>query len=436
MALNDRKPSNTATKTPLIRCSKLRILIVSNWFPPVISGSSYYASSLARSLAARGHELCVVTLDWGAEYAPPSDLPFPIYRLPVIKIPELRVFYNLRLMGLAFTPGNLRRLKSLVERHRPQVLHHVNHIFDTTFLSISVARWAGIPVVGSITTPIQHQNPLRQRIMSLADRMTVGWFGVRRWNGIVSLDRTVHEYVGRLYGEQAQQRSVVIPFGVPLESMSLYDGRPVRRSGQPQVLMVGHIHPFRNPVQLVRAMAIVLKAVPEARLLLAGRVDLQEPVEVSRQLGLTPDRVQFLGETQHDDVVRLLKTSHVLANWATGPYPSLGTAPMEAMLCETPVVSDLPEDVFGPGKLKNGENIVLVNSHDPQSIADAIIRLLRDEGLRQRIGAAGRRFVLEHLSWDGIAAQMERFYERILEKRGPGVPMSNLTMSESAGANS
>jgi len=334
-----------------------------------------------------------------------------------MRIPKLSLFYNLELMGIALTPRNRHRLKLLIEQHRPHILHHVNHIFDTVFLSTGVAHACRIPVVGSITTPIQHQNPWMQRIMELADRSTIGWFGVRRWDGIVSLDHTVHEYVGKVYGDQAQQRSVVIPFGVRLESMSLYD-TSLDKSERPQILMVGHIHPFRNPVQLMRAMPLVLKAVPQARLLLAGRVDLQEPVKVARELGLTTDQVQFLGERPHDEVVRLMKTSHVFASWVTGPYHSLGTAPMEAMLCETPVINDFPENLFGEGKLKNGENIVLVNSRDPQSIADTIVHLLKDEGLRQRIGAGGRHFVVEHLNWDSIATQMERFYLRILEERG------------------
>lgn len=399
----------------------MRVLIFCNWFPPIISGSSYYTGSLAQSLTARGHEVGVVTLDWGPEYAP-SPQPFPIYRLPVIRIPKLAVFYNLKLMGFASTPANCRRLKSLIKQHNAEILHHVNHIFDTTFLSTGVAHSAGIPVVGSITTQIQHQNPLKQAVLSLADRMTVGWFGVRRWDGVVCLDRVVYDYVGKVYGEKAQQRSAVIPFGVRREAMSIYSDHAPISSRLPQVLMVGHIHPFRNPVQLIRAMPLVWKAVPEARLLLAGRIDLKEPVELLRSLGAKADQIQLLGQTSHDETVRLMKMSSVFASYVTGPYQGLGTAPMEAMLCQTPVINDFPEDLFGEGKLKNGENIVLVNSRDPQSIAEAIIRLLKDEPLRQKIGASGRRFVLEHLSWDGIAEQMERFYERILGRQELTIP--------------
>ncbi len=395
----------------------MRILIFTNWFPPIISGSSYYASSLAQALTGRGHEVVVVTLDWGEADAPPADRPFPIHRLPIVKIPKLGVFYHLQRMGFSFTPANCRRLKRLIEQYRPQLLHHVNHIFDSTFLSTQVGHACGLPVVGSITTPIQHQNPWMQAVMGSVDRLTVGVFGVRRWDGIVSLDRTVHEYVGRLYGAKTQQRSVVIPFGVSLDSLSDYDAPGSQRSDRFQILMAGHIHPFRNPVQLVRAMPLILTAIPDCRLLLAGRIDLQEPVKAARELGLTSDQVQFLGATDHREVIRLMKASHVLANWLTGPYPSLGTAPMEAMLCGTPVISDLPENLFGEGKLRHGENILLVDSRDPPSIADTIIRLYQDPDLRQRIAVGGRRFVLEHLSWNAIAEQMEQFYERVLSGR-------------------
>src|SRR5438132_513410 len=107
----------------------------------------------------------VVTLDWGPKYARPDSQPFPVRRLPVLKLPKLSLFYNLELMGLGFTPGNRARLLSLLRDHRAEILHHVNHIFDTTFLSVSAARIAGIPVVGSITTPVQKRSRWRQALM-------------------------------------------------------------------------------------------------------------------------------------------------------------------------------------------------------------------------------------------------------------------------------
>lgn len=394
----------------------MKILLVSNWFPPVVSGSSFYAQSLAQALKARGHEVSGVTLDWGEGYQPAADLGFPVHCLPVIRIPKLPIFYNLRLMGFAFTLQNYRRLRALIRENRPDIIHYVNHIFDTNLLSTWLARREGIPIVGSITTPIQHEKVWIQHLLTWLDRATVGRWGVRKWDGIVSLDRTVHDYVGRVYGPEAQRRSTVIPFGVRFGSMERYQNGTIPKSQRPQILMVGHMHSFRNPVQLIRAMPHVLKKVPNARLVLAGRIDIQEPLQAARQLGFAEDQVEFLGATAHDRTLQLMKTSQVFAHWLTGPYLALGTASMEAMLCGTPVVTDLQEDLFGRGKLRNGENILLVNSKDPKAVASSLVRLLEDEDLRHRIGREGRRFVQEHLDWNRIAEQMEDFYRQFLKR--------------------
>lgn len=395
----------------------MRILMVSNWLPPVQAGSSYYASSLAKLLKARGHEILVLTIDWGADYQPDREADFEIVKLPIIKLPRIPLFYKLNLMGMACYPKNWARFKKILKDFRPDVIYQVNHIFDTTFLSAGLARRFNIPIAGAITTPIQHQNPWMQALMGFADRLLVGPLGVKKWDAVVSLDRTVHEYVGKVYGLKTQKKSRIIPFGVRLRSMPEYETRSETKAGNPQILMTGHIHPFRNPVQLIRAMPHVLKEFPNTKLILAGRVDLAEPVKAAEKLGLLGASVNFLGETQHSEVIRLLKTSHIFASWVTGPYKSLGTAPMEAMLCETAVINDLPEDLFGSDTLRHGKNIYLVDSKDPESIAKGILDLLRHEELRRAISRGGRDFVLNRLNWESIAAQVEDLCGEMTAKR-------------------
>lgn len=437
MRLKNYRPAKILRKGPKSNSGGLalfmKIFFLSNWFPPFTSGSSFYTSSLAQTLASRGHEVHVVTLDWGPEFRPAAAEGLTFHLLPVIRLPKLPFFYNLKLMGIAFTPSNLKRLRSLIREHQPDILHHVNHVFDTNFLSVLSAKMEKLPVVGSITTPVQHQNPWVHGLYTLIDRMTIGFFGTCQWDGIVSLDHTAHEYIGHVYGRKAQKKSKVIPFGVPLGTTELYVDNPVERSGCPQILMVGHIHPFRDPTLLIRAMPLILKRIPQAKLVLAGRVDLPGPVNEAKKLGLSSDQVSFLGETPHDETVRLLKTSHIFASWVTGPFLGLGTAPMEAMLSQTPVINDLPENLFGEGKLKDGDSIALVNSRDHVSIANKIIQLLTDEPYRQRVGAGGRKFVLENLHWDRIAEAMEQFYGQILMQKGRSLGVTRQPETSSVG---
>ena len=109
----------------------------------------------------------------------------------------------------------------------------------------------------------------------------------------------------------------------------------------------------------------------------------------------------------------------VFASWVTGPFKSLGTAPLEAMLCGMAVVNDIPEDLLGKDVLRNWQNIVLVDSQSPACVAEAISRLLLNPELRCRIADGGRQFVMEHMSWDKIVQQMEQLYARVL--RGTAV---------------
>jgi phosphatidylinositol alpha-mannosyltransferase len=58
---------------------------------------------------------------------------------------------------------------------------------------------------------------------------------------------------------------------------------------------------------------------------------------------------------------------------------------------------------------------VLVPETDTQAVADALLELLRDPALRQRLGSAGRETALNRFSWDLVGDQIERFYLSLLD---------------------
>ena len=90
-------PKHVFSKPPMPQCGifPMRVLLISNWFPPVASGSSFYAGSLALALKSQGHDVQVVTADWGKRYAPSADYPLPVHRLPCIRLYLLHQPYNL-----------------------------------------------------------------------------------------------------------------------------------------------------------------------------------------------------------------------------------------------------------------------------------------------------------------------------------------------------
>jgi glycosyltransferase involved in cell wall biosynthesis len=147
---------------------------------------------------------------------------------------------------------------------------------------------------------------------------------------------------------------------------------------------------------LLRAF-VSLADLPEVRLRLVGDGDaLPDHMALAERLGIA-DRVEFTGALTGDALVAAMQGAAVLV------LPSLTEAechPMvliEAMACGTPVVGS---DVGGiPHVLVAGVTGLLSPPGDTQALAAACRRLLRDGGLADRMGAAGRRRAVERYAW-------------------------------------
>ena len=81
---------------------------------------------------------------------------------------------------------------------------------------------------------------------------------------------------------------------------------------------------------------------------------------------------------------------------------------VEAMACATPVVTTCVSGI--PELVHDGINGVLVPPDDPQSLAEAWLRIWDDEALACRLASTGRRFVHEHFDGDRLAADLARVF--------------------------
>jgi glycosyltransferase involved in cell wall biosynthesis len=93
-------------------------------------------------------------------------------------------------------------------------------------------------------------------------------------------------------------------------------------------------------------------------------------------------------------------------------------AVLEASACGLPVVvSDaggLPEVVL------NGETGFVVKREDPAATAYALLQLVTDDALRQRMGRAGRDHVVRKYEWSDSVDRMEEVYAKVLKKAAVG----------------
>ena len=204
----------------------------------------------------------------------------------------------------------------------------------------------------------------------------------------------------------------VVPCGVD-ENLFTPQGPRAEKSAMYRIVSVGRLLPRKGFDDIVRAMP----KIPHAELVIIGgseSPDLNADSEACRLRDLADElgvarRVHLYGAVARDKLPALLRSADVVA---CNPWrETSGTVALEAMACGVPVVASavgamldtVVHDVTGR----------LVPPRDPAKMAYAINILLRDSFLRKSLGAAGRDRARTRYSWDRIAVDMLRIYERV-----------------------
>jgi glycogen(starch) synthase len=177
----------------------------------------------------------------------------------------------------------------------------------------------------------------------------------------------------------------------------------------PHVLFLGQLKERKGYDTLAQAMPMVLRKCPTATFLFAG----QNPARSEHLLAICRENgsdghLALLGRVSEAEKVRLMRGSDCLV-YPTR-YESFGLPPLEAMAASCPVVATRLPVVSE--MIQDGENGVLVEPEDPQSLADGIVRVLTDHGLRTRLVAGGQR-ALARYDESRIIAEIEALYSNL-----------------------
>jgi len=122
------------------------------------------------------------------------------------------------------------------------------------------------------------------------------------------------------------------------------------------------------------------------------------------------DRVHIIGYVPDELMAPYYRQAQLFA--LPSVFEPFGMTTTEAMACGTPVVASK----FGGIRnvIRNWENGVLVDPTNAEEFAGAMVTLCRDRELARRIGMAGHRTVVEHLSWEAVARRHLEFYREYL----------------------
>jgi glycosyltransferase involved in cell wall biosynthesis len=399
----------------------MRVCMFNNLYPPVESGSSHHTATLAKMLAARGHDVAVIAAQVPGAAAHERVDGVDIHRLPSVMLPQLELAHNLRYLSFTLLPSNLRWLSHFLREQRPDVLHQHGQIFDLSLASALLAARLRLPLVNTIHTPVHHTGRVYRHLLPALDRTFAKLLVVDRANLLIAPDQTIVDYVRDRYRHPNVR---LIPYGVDELDAAPERGRAIRaRFGlgdAPVILSLGHVHNLRDRCDLVAAMPLVLREFPDARLLVVGDLFTQKPVELSERLGLSRSII-FTGRARHDEIGAYFAAATIEAHWL-GTSLGLGIAAMEAMLAGVPVITSFDGDALGKDTLVADRDVLFVDRTSAETIAAPILRLLRDPKLRRSVGENGRRAIERTCSWPSVTLKVEAAYEELLASRARSAP--------------
>ncbi len=186
--------------------------------------------------------------------------------------------------------------------------------------------------------------------------------------------------------------------------------RGMRRPAGCTILSVARQYPRKNTKSLIQAMPGVLSAIPEAKLrVVGGGPSLSLLQKQVGRLGLE-GAVTLLGEVSGDeDVLREYAAADVFC------LPSLqegfGIVFLEAMAAGLPVVA---LDLAATPEIVGDAGVLLPPSGNGESLADALVNLLKNKELREELGRCGIERAASY-SWRAVA---DRFIREINPDRG------------------
>ena len=362
---------------------------------PTVGGSGILATRLGVEFAKRGHEVHFITYErpfaiQGKDYDNVYMHHVSVVEYPLFKYPPYTI-------ALGST------MAKVIEQEELDLLH-VHYAIPHSTAALLAREATGVPYVvtlhGSDVT-ILGSDPAYHRINTLS---------VERADAITA----VSEFMAR----EAYERLGIgndIQFIPNFVDADEYQPAPclVLQKERERDIVITHVSNFR-PVKrvsdLVYAMKIVAKEIPNSRLVLVGDGPDRHGIErLVNQLDLK-ENVLMTG--YRSDVSRILKCSDLFVLCSSTESAPLTV--LEALSTGIPVIATRIGGV--PEIVEDDVNGFLVEPKHPEAIAERILQLNNDKPLREKLGEGARNTVLERYTIDKVIKQYEETYERILKK--------------------
>lgn len=363
-------------------------------------GSFYdYQINLANALSQKGHRVLLPA----STALPESDL------TPIDKEVELYLFGPPKsLTHLISHPFIFAQFAMKIKQFKPDIIHlQMGVISITSFILLLFLKFLkGLPLVATFHDVEIHLGENR------------GWWGeFNRHQLSVFCDEVI------VHGEELREQMMryhnipgervhAIPMGEhQVAPFTRYEREGVSEDGS-LVLFFGRIYEYKGLEYLIKAEPIITREVPGAKIVIAGAGENFEKYEM--MMGQRKDNFMV-----HNYRIPYQEGAELFQRCSLVVLPYIDASQSGVVITaygfKKPVVvtnvGSLPEIV------DEGKTGFIVPPRNPEALAEAVVRLLRDKDLRKKMGENAYHKLKTDLSWDRITEKTVEVYEKARRHR-------------------
>ena len=364
--------------------SPVRLLLVTDSLE--VGGAERHVVDLAVELAQGGYEVAVACSVSGSLGKPLVEADVPVIPLLDRKVK--------RRVSLAYA----FRLRRLVKGRQFDLVHA--HVYASAAAAALACLGTGVPLVLT-----EHTDALWQGRRA----RSVSRFVYGRARRIIVVSSAIRQRLIRRDGVPPD-RVTLVPNAVAgaCETVASPPELPAGLGDGPLVGVVARLQPEKGLDHFLKAVARVAPLVPETRFIIVGDGPLRGELEALAKRLTVGESVCFLGfRSDAREITRLLDVLVVPSLTEGSPLVVL-----EAMAAGVPVVAS---DVGGiPDQVRHEREGLLVPPGEPEALADALFRLLRDPAYARSLGEEGRRRAHSEFAYRTMVRRIEDVYRKVL----------------------
>jgi glycosyltransferase involved in cell wall biosynthesis len=361
-------------------------------------GCSIHVQEMVRAFRASGAVVELFT-PRGEGVPPPGLDDLRVHRLPFVQ-EEVRAFREK--LALAANED----LRGALEERGPFDLVYERYSL-WSFAGMETARAWGVPGLLEVNAPLIDEQAEHRGLVDRAGAQRIAERVFRDARALIAVSREVAAYLARQ--PAVSGRVHVIPNGVDPDRFPV-DGPHSfpRRPAEFVVGFVGSLKRWHGLAILMEAFDRLRRAAPQSRLLIIGDGPERSSLETDLRARGLSGRAHLTGAVAPEAVPGLLAS----VDAAVAPYPALEHfyfSPLKVYEYMAAGRALVASRVGQLGELlDDGVNALLCPPGDPSALAEALLRLEGDAGLRERLGRAARRTVLRHHTWEAVARRVLR----------------------------